>query len=112
MFSRVVSCGNTLVIWNDFATPIWAKQCCGKPVTSRPSNSTLPLDVGSGQDTGLKFVLLPRRLGPMIEVIAPLGNSAEILLSATNLPNFLPTPEVRRMISGDAVAISVMICAA
>ena len=28
------------MIWNDLATPIWAKRCCGSPVTSRPSNST------------------------------------------------------------------------
>src|ERR1700743_746844 len=35
----------------------------------------------------------------MIEVIAPLGNSAEILFSATNLPNTFPTPLVRRITS-------------
>ena len=54
MFSRVVSCGNTLVIWNDFAIPIWAKRCCAMPVTSRPSNSTLPLDGRNAPDSRLK----------------------------------------------------------
>ena len=43
-FSCAVNRGNTVVIWNDLTMPRCAKRCCGKPVTSRPSNSILPLD--------------------------------------------------------------------
>jgi branched-chain amino acid transport system permease protein len=41
--------------------------------------------------------ILASPFGPMIEVMAPRGNAAEMLLSARNLPNILLTPWVRRI---------------
>ena len=44
----------------------------------------------------------------MIDVIAPLVNSAEILCSATNFPNTLPTPLVRSNVA-DVLASSLQV---
>ena len=70
-FSCAVSCGNTLVIWNDFAMPIRAKRCCGVPVMSRPSNRMRPALGGNAPEIRLKYVLLPAPFGPMIDASCP-----------------------------------------
>ncbi|CKX25584.1 Uncharacterised protein [Mycobacterium tuberculosis] len=46
-------------------------------------------------------MLFPAPFGPIIDVIAFRENSAEILLRATNFPNDLLTPVVRRITCED-----------
>src|SRR5690606_10799960 len=96
-FSKALSCGNTLVIWNDLAMPRWAKRCCGSPVISRSSNHTRPLLGGNAPERMLKKVLLPAPFGPMIEVRSPGVKSVVTSDSARKPPNCLLTPSTRRI---------------
>jgi hypothetical protein len=65
-FSCALNCLNTLVIWKLLAMPSRAYACCGRPVTSSPRNSTLPVVGASAPLRMLKKVLLPAPLGPMM----------------------------------------------
>ena len=85
-FSRAVNSSNSVMIWNERATPLAAMRCELSPVTSSPSSRIEPRLGFTRPVSTLKKVVLPAPLGPMMPWNSPSGTARSMLSSTTRSP--------------------------
>ncbi len=102
-FSRALNSSNSVMIWNERATPLPAIACGAIPATSSPSRRMRPRLGFTRPVSTLKNVVLPAPFGPMMPCSSPSVTSRSISSSTTRSPKRTCTPRFSAIIQPGAI---------